>query len=170
MPISLFFQTNLQPDDNLSWPILSSAGILGKPRLKCSYSRQSHHDATRQSTRPPRRTTILPPNRYSKRTPTVSSSSPSNMKTSGGCTKRPKRPFGLPRRLTSLLIPQTGTDTSQRSSTSYPTSWLFSRHLMASSMKILAATLPQRSHYLKPNASTAFRLPSRTSIAKHTHS
>jgi len=94
--------------------------------------------------------------------------SPSNMTTSGGCTKRPKRPFGLPRRLISLLIPQTGTDSRQRSSTSYPTSWLFSRHLMASSIKISVATLPQRSHCLKPDASTAFRLLSRTSIAKHT--
>ena len=86
------------------------------------------------------------------------------------CTKRPKRPFGLPRRLTSLLILQTGTDSRQWCSTSYPTSWLFLRHLMALSMKILAATLPQRSRYLKPDASMAFRLPSRTSIAKHTHS
>jgi hypothetical protein len=50
--------------------------------------RHHRHNAKRQSTRPPRQTAILPQNRYSKQTPIVSSSSPSNMTTSGGCVQK----------------------------------------------------------------------------------
>jgi len=86
---------------------------------------------------------------------------PSNTMTSGGCIRRPKHPFGLPRRLTSLPTLRIGTDSCQQSSISYPTSWHFLWHLTASSTKISAATLPQKSCCPKLNASTASRLPLR---------
>ena len=50
--------------------------------------RHHRHNAKRQSKRPPRQTAILPQNHYSKQTPIVLSSSPSNMTTSGGCVQK----------------------------------------------------------------------------------
>jgi hypothetical protein len=46
----------------------------------------------------------------------------------------------------------------------------FLQHLMASSTRISAAILQQKSRCLKLDVSTAFRLPSKTSTVRHTRS
>ncbi len=109
-------------------------------------------------------------NRSSKQILIALSSSPSNTTIFGGCTRRPKHLSGPPRRSTSLLMPRIGIDFHRWSSTSSPTSWLFLQHLMASSTRISAEILQQKSRCLKLDVSTAFRLLSKTSTVRRTHS
>ena len=126
----------------------------------------THH----RSIRPPKPKDSLLLNRFSEQTLTVSSSFPFNTMISDDCTRKLKPHSGPPRRLTSRLTPQTGIALPTANATSSHTSLPSSRHRMALSTRTLAAILQRKSHRLKPAASTAFKLPSRTSIVKPTHS
>ena len=102
----------------------------------------------------------------SKRTLIILSSFPSNTMTSGGCTRRPKPPFGLLKKSNSQAMPWTGTDSWRRNNTS---SYMFSpssRPPAASSTRILVATSQLKSHHWKPDASMASRSPLKTSTAR----
>jgi len=92
---------------------------------------------------------------FYKQIPIVSSSSPSNTMTSGGCTRRPKLPSGPLKKLTLQPTLRIGIDSQRQNNTS---SYMFSPSLWpptASSTRISVATLQPKSHHQKPDASTA---------------
>ena len=107
---------------------------------------------------------------FSKQIPIVLFSSPSNTRTSGGCTRRPKLPPGPLKKLTLQPTLRIGIDSRRRNNTS---SYMFLpslRPLMASSTRISAATLQPKSHHRKPDDSMASILPSKISTARGTRS
>ena len=107
---------------------------------------------------------------FYKQIPIVSSSSPSNTKTSGGLERRPKLPSGPLKKLTLQPTLRIGIDSQRWNNTS---SYMFlpsSRLPTASSTRISVATLQPKSHHRKPDASTAPRLPSKTSTVRRTRS
>ncbi len=110
------------------------------------------------------------PNRSYKKIHAALCSSPFTMLTSGGCTRKQKLPSGWQKRLTFKQTSRTGSDCPTPNATSSPTSLHSLLPLMRSSTKTYAATSPPKSRPLKPGASMASRLQSRTSTAKRTPS
>jgi len=110
------------------------------------------------------------PVHFYKQIPIVSSCSPSNTTTSGGCTRRPKLLSRPLKKLTLQPMLRIGIDSRRQNNTS---SYMFSpssRPPTASSTRISVATSQPKSHHQKPDASTASRLPSKTPTARHTRS
>ena len=138
--------------------------LHGNPQLLSPLS--THH----QNTRPPKPKDSLPPNRFSKQTPTVLFSFPSNTMTFGECTRKLKPHSGPPRRLTSRPTLQIEITSLTMNATSSPTFLPSLLHQRALSTRTSAAILRRKSHRLKPDASTASKSPSRIFTAKPTHS
>ncbi len=76
----------------------------GKPR------KLPPHPSNCQNTRPLKTKDFLPLNHYYSRTRLALCSSPSNIPTSGGCTRKPKHPSGQQKRSTSWQTSRIGTD------------------------------------------------------------
>ncbi len=123
-----------------------------------------------RTTRMPKPQANLLLSHFYKQIPIVSSSSPSNTMTSGGCTRRPKLPSGPLKKLTLQTTLRIGINSRRQN---YTSSYMFSpssRPSAASSTRISVAISQPKSHHRKPDASTASRSPSKTSTARRTHS
>ena len=135
------------------------------PRRKPLNLRRRHAVRSRVTRLPKPQANLLLSHFY-KQIPIVSSCSPYNTTTSGGCTRRPKLPSGPLKKLTLQPTLRIRIDSQGQNNTS---SYMFlpsSRSSTASSTRTSVATSQPKSHHRKPDASTASRLPSKTSTVR----